>query len=316
MYKNNTTITSDESKNIAEVDMMTSNSIIMNELSDGLYTINGVSFLLSPHSSNTYNGSSDYYSASFSEISFNGINTEYNEYNILRKPIINIKMNNNNYLLFSYEWENDNIFTVMYQLKNGKIVCMWETYGYLDNYYDNKISIRAEIYSYGLLDIDVFDIVSEFELNGDMIEQIGDYTINKIGDFEVGKSLPVYLYDEKNNKYNYEELLVGEKIRFTHTDFNSRLWFTMKNGMIDGYLNIDLNDSFNHEVLLSIYINGTPLSSYSQNYIDLIDKERTREKEEDYQNINNIYNYVTATEPEIQKKQMEAYIEALKKYYK
>ena len=198
---------------------------------------------------------------------FTNVEYEYNNYQIV-EPVLRLSINgNNNYILWTHGWDNDVRVSEILELKNGKINVYWLTAGtcgeliaYDDSTLTFKEAIATDLENSGA------DIISSYEIREDEIKQIGDYKIENCGYILIGHNLPAHIIFEGEDR----EILIlkGEKIKFTHSDFESKLYFKNENG-VDGYLVVSRDDEYEMLWILSeLKVNGVILDEYFQGRID------------------------------------------------
>ena len=198
---------------------------------------------------------------------FDNVEYEYNEYRVLG-PVLRLNINgNDNYILWTHYWDSDVRVCEVLELKDRKINVYWltsGTYGELIAYKDNVITFKEGIATD--LGHDGADVISNYEIRDDGIFQVGDYKIENCDYISIGHKLPAHILFKGEDR----EILIlkGEKIRFTHSDFESKLYFENENG-VEGYLVVSRNDEYEMLWILSeLKVNGVVLDEYFQGRID------------------------------------------------
>lgn len=198
---------------------------------------------------------------------FTNVEYEYNNYQIV-EPVLRLSINgNSNYILWTHGWDNDVRVSEILELKDGKINVYWltaGTYGELIAYDYNTLTFKEAIATD--LENGGADIISSYEIREDEIKQIGDYKIENCGYILIGHNLPAHIIFNGEDKEIF--ILSGERIKLTHSDFESKLYFEKENGE-EGYLTISRDDEYEMNwILLFVKVNGVALDEYFQSRID------------------------------------------------
>ena len=266
VYGNNVSEVASSISNVNKISSIshaneTKNKNRITELSlDERYSIGGVNF----HFEDIYY---DGNKTDKKSIRFDNAEYEYNEYRVLG-PVLRLNINgNDNYILWTHYWDSDVRVCEVLELRDKKINVYWltsGTHGEFIAYKDNVITFKESMVTD--LGHDGADVISNYEIKDDGISQVGDYKIENCDYISIGHKLPAHIFFEGEDR----EILIlkGEKIRFTHSDFESKLYFENENG-IEGYLVVSRDDEYEMLwILTDLIVDDVVLDEYFQGRID------------------------------------------------
>lgn len=235
-------------------------NVVISELSfDEKYSIGSVNFHFEDVSPNA--------NVTYKKIVFEKIDYEYNEYVVIGK-VLRLKINgSDNYILWTHHTDNDVRVCEILELKDGKMNLYWQvsgTSGEVIDFKDNTFTFKEVMYTD--IGYDDASIISNYKIKDNGVYQIGDYKIENCEYILIGHNLPAHIISEGKDK----EIVIsaGQRIKFTHSDFKSKLYFEKEKGT-KGYLVVDRDDDFDFAWILSILkVNGVVLDEYFKGRID------------------------------------------------